>query len=338
MNRILRAVVYDVHAHCIPPEFRAWLEAGGHDLGLEVLERGSGTCLRFNGRHTSPPLREILGDMPARIQAMDRMGVDVQLLSGWIDLTGYDLDPSAGSRYARTQNNSLAEHAAIHPERFRALATLPLQDADAAADELGRAMSELGMVGAQIATTVGDNWLDQRPLDAVWAAAAELGALIVLHPIAPLTGVSLDRYFLSNMVGRPAETTIAVAGLIFSGVFERHPDLTMCLVHGGGFAPFQVGRMNRGHRAKPELTAEHTSRLPGEYLSRLFVDTVVHDPGVLRFLIDSLGADHILAGTDYPFEMGEDDPVGLIDSVVGIEPEEREAILSGNVERLLGVA
>lgn len=331
-------MVYDVHAHCIPPDFRAWIESTGDIHGFEVLGDDPGRRVRFNGGFTTAPLRDILGDMSTRIRAMDRMGVDVQMLSGWIDLTGYDLEPTKGSAYARAQNDSLAEHANLHPERFRCLATLPLQDASAAADELGRAMGELGMAGAQIATTVGSDWLDQRSLEEVWEAAAELGAFIFLHPMAPLTGVSLDRYFMSNIVGRPAETTIALAGLIFSGVFDRHPDLVMCVAHGGGFAPFQVGRMNRGYRSKPELTAKNMSRLPGDYLSRLYVDTVVHDPGVLRFLIDSLGADHILVGTDYPFEMGDDDPVGLVESVADIEPQEKEAILAGNVEELLGAA
>ena len=331
-------MTYDVHAHCIPPEFRTWLEGSGRDHGLAILNDAGNVCVRFNDRFTTAPLRHSLGDLPARIQAMDRMGIDIQLLAGWIDLTGYDLEPAHGAAYARAHNESLAEHAEQNPERFLPLATLPLQDPAAAADELGRAMGELGMVGAQIATTVGSDWLDQRPLDTVWEAATELNAFIVLHPMAPLSGVALDRYFMSNMVGRPAETTIALAGLIFSGVFDRHPDLMMCAVHGGGFAPFQVGRLNRGYHAKPEMTAKNLSRIPGDYLSRLYVDTVVHDPGVLRFLIDSMGADHILVGTDYPFEMGDEDPVRLVESVAGIKPEERKAILTGNVERILGKA
>ena len=331
-------MTYDVHAHCIPPAFRRWLEKSGRDHGLAIVEESGGTCVRFNDRYTTGPLRDSLGDMPARIEDMDRMGVDVQLLAGWIDLTGYDLDPASGESYARAHNDALAEHASLHADRLLPLATLPLQSPSAAADELGRAMSELGMVGAQIATTVGAQWLDRSPLDEVWEAAIELGAFVVLHPMAPLTGVSLDRYFMSNTVGRPAETTIALAGLISSGVFERHPDLQMCAVHGGGFAPFQIGRLNRGYQAKPELAAKQISRLPGDYLSQIYVDTVVHDAGVLRFLIDSLGADHVLVGTDYPFEMGEDDPVGLVESVAGIAPDQKEAILAGNVERILGRA
>ncbi|HET9258852.1 MAG TPA: amidohydrolase family protein [Acidimicrobiia bacterium] len=329
-------MVYDVHAHCIPPDLRTWLESNGGALGLELIDDGRGVCVQFNGGFTSAPMRDNLGDLETRLEAMDRMGVTTQLLAGWIDLTGYDLEAAEGAVYARAYNDSLAEHAAIHPERFLALATLPLQDPSAAAEELRRAMTGLGMIGAQIATTIGSDWLDQRPLDEFWEAAAELEAMILLHPMAPLTGVDLDRYFMSNTIGRPAETTIALAGLIYSGVFDRHPDLVMCVVHGGGFAPFQVGRMNRAYLAKPEVAAKHASRLPADYLSKLYFDTVVHDAGVLRFLIDSIGANQILLGTDYPFEMGDDDPVGLVDSVAGITAAEREAILTGNVERLLG--
>lgn len=329
-------MTYDVHAHCIPPAFREWLEKSGRDVGLDLVEESGGTCVRFNDRYTTGPMRDSLGDMAKRVEDMDRMGVDVQLLAGWIDLTGYDLDPACGESYARAHNDALAEHASLQPDRFLPLATLPLQSPSAAADELGRAMSDLGMVGAQVATTVGADWLDRSPLDEVWEAATELGAFVVLHPMAPLTGVSLDRYFMSNTVGRPAETTIALAGLISSGVFDRHAGLQMCAVHGGGFAPFQIGRLNRGYQAKPELAARQISRLPSDYLSQLYVDTVVHDAAVLRFLIDSLGADHVLVGTDYPFEMGEEDPVGLVESVPGIEPDQKEAILAGNVERILG--
>lgn len=329
-------MVYDVHAHCIPPAFREWLERSGDDLGAAMVREAGGTCVRFNDRFTSGPLREFLGDMPTRIAKMDRMGVDVQLLAGWIDLTGYDLEVAAGRSYARAHNDTLAEHAAQHPDRLLPLATLPLQDPAGAVLELERAMDELGMVGAQIATTVGADWLDQASLDPLWEAAQHLGAFIVMHPMAPLSGVSLDRYFMSNMVGRPAETTIALAGLIFSGVFDRHPDLRLCAVHGGGFTPFQIGRLDRGHQAKPEVAARDAGKLPSEYLARLYVDTVIHDPRALRYLIDVMGADHVLIGTDYPFEMGDEDPVGLVDAVPGLQPEEREAILTGNVSRLLG--
>lgn len=329
-------MTYDVHAHCIPPSFRGWLRQHGPSHGADRLDTAKGTRVQFNGGFVTAPLRDSLSDLNQRIADMDRMQVDVQVLAGWIDLTGYDLAPREGLSYARAHNDSLAEEAAKEPARFRSVATLPLQDPPAAATELHRAVTELGMVGAQVATTVGPDWIDRAGLDDVWEAADALGAFVILHPMAPLTGVALDRYFMDNSVGRPAETTIALAGLIYSGVFDRFPNLRICAVHGGGFAPFQIGRLDRGYKAKPELAAQHAKRLPSEYLREIYVDTVVHDPRVLRFLIDTMGADRVMMGSDYPFEMGEDDPVALVDSVPRIGDEERQAILWGNARRLFG--
>jgi len=326
----------DVHAHCIPSSFRDWLERSGPGHGAHIEETARGTCVRFNHRFTSGPMRDSLSDLDRRIADMDRMGIETQLLAGWIDLTGYDLEKREALSYSRAHNDCLVEEASQHPGRLRAVANLPLQDPTAAASELHRAVDQLGMVGAQVATTVGTEWIDRAGLDDVWEAAEALGALVILHPMAPLTGVALDRYFMDNSVGRPAETTIALAGLIYSGVFDRFPNLKVCAVHGGGFIPFQIGRLDRGYRAKPELAAKEASRLPSDYLQMLYVDTVVHDPRVLRFLIDIMGADRILVGTDYPFEMGDDDPVALIDSVPGLEPAHRDAILFGNARTLLG--
>lgn len=329
-------MTYDVHAHCIPPSFRDWLRQHGPSHGADLLDTAKGTCVQFNDGFVTAPLRDSLSDLNQRIADMDRMQVNVQVLAGWIDLTGYDLATREGVSYARAHNDSLAEEAAKEPTRFRSVATLPLQDPAAAATELQRAVSELGMVGAQVATTVGPNWIDRAGLDEVWEAADALGAFVILHPMAPLTGVALDRYFMDNSVGRPAETTIALAGLIYSGVFDRFPNLRICAVHGGGFAPFQIGRLDRGYRAKPELAAQHAERLPSEYLREIYVDTVVHDPQVLRFLIDMMGADRVMVGSDYPFEMGEDDPVALVESVPRLGNEERQAVLWGNAKRLFG--
>jgi aminocarboxymuconate-semialdehyde decarboxylase len=335
-QRLTPNQIYDVHAHCVPPSFRDWLQRSGSGHGVELLDTPKGTCVSFNERFVSAPMRDSLGDLSRRIQSMDRMGVDVQLLSGWIDLTGYDLASPDGVSYTRAQNDCLAEEAAREATRLRPVATLPLQDPAEAAKELERAMGELGMVGAQLATTVGPDWIDRAGLDDVWEAADALGAFIILHPMAPLTGVTLDRYFMDNSVGRPAETTIALAGLMYSGVFDRYPNLQICGVHGGGFVPFQIGRLDRAYEMKPDLAARQAERLPSEYLRRIYVDTVVHSPDVLRFLVDTMGADRLLVGTDYPFEMGDDDPVALVDSMPGIAPAERESILSGNARRLFG--
>lgn len=329
-------MIVDVHAHCIPAPLVPWMERHGAEVGIEVTPTGSGDGVVFAGGYRTAPLKADLTDPARRIETMDRTGIDVQVLASWVDLTGYQLDPAAGLRWSRVLNEALAEEAAQRPDRFLAIGSVPLQDPDAAAEELRRMVSELGMVGVEIATTVDHRPLDLAGLDEFWAAAEELGAFVLLHPLAPLPGVDLDRYFMDNMIGRPAETTVAFAGLLFSGVFERFPALTVCVVHGGGFAPFQIGRMNQGYRQKPGLAGRHLTMEPLGYLRRnVYVDTVLNDPAVLRFLVDLLGADRILVGTDYPFEMGELDPVTFVRSA-GLPEPAVEAILSGNATRLFG--
>lgn len=205
-----------------------------------------------------------------------------------------------------------------------------------AAAELRHATTELGMVGIEIATTVAGVDLVAAELEPFWAAAAELGSLVLLHPMDPLPGIDLKQHFLDNMVGRPAETTIAIARLIMAGLFDRHPDLRVCVVHGGGFLPYQVGRMQRGWTAKPALAATDLETAPIETIKRLYFDTIVHNPLALRYLIDLVGADRITLGTDYPFEAGDPDPIGTVDAVPGLTAEEREWIVAGTARKLLG--
>jgi aminocarboxymuconate-semialdehyde decarboxylase len=327
-------MVYDVHAHCIPTDAVAWVERHGREVGIEVESTDSGRLIVLDGRYRTAPLRIDLTDRAQRIETMDRTGIDVQILSSWIDLTGYQLDPAGGLRWSRALNEAIAAEAAATPGRFLALGSIPLQDPAGAAEELRRAMTELGMVGVEIATTVDGRALDIAGLDEFWAAAEELGAFVLLHPMAPLPGVDLGRYFMDNMVGRPAESTVAFAALLFSGVFERFPGLTLCVVHGGGFVPFQIGRMNQGYRQKPGLVGKHLSREPLDYVRRnVYVDTVLNEPASLRFLVDLLGAERILVGTDYPFEMGDLDPVAFVRSA-GLTGADVEAILSGNAARI----
>ncbi len=327
-------MIYDIHAHCIPTGLHQWLARRGPAVGAVPVDLDRGRAVCFAGRLTTGALRPDLTDFDRRIAEMDRMGIDVQVLSGWIDLAGHQLSGPAASEYARAHNDSLAAEVARSPDRLRALGTVPLQDPDRAVSELERVVADLGMPGVQMATNIDGAHLGQDSgLDAFWEAAEDLKAFVLLHPVRPLAGIDLQRYFLENIVARPAESTIAVAGLIFSGVFERHPDLTVCVVHGGGFAPFQIGRMDRAFHQKPELTGRHISKPPSEYLGNLYVDTIVHSSAALDYLVSLLGADHVLLGTDYPFEMGDDDPVTLVRSTVS--GDQAEAILGGTAGRLL---
>lgn len=318
-------MAYDVHAHCIPPSLAPQLSA-------------------YFGAGLREPPRSDLVDVPARLAAMDRAGVDVQLLSGWIGLTGYTLPADQGVGWARSFNEALAEMVAKHPERFLGLCHVPLQAPEEAAEELRRAVQELGMVGAEIATTIAGAELDEENLEPVWAVAADLRCLILIHPDQVLPGRQRPRYFLNNTVGNAAETTIAVAHLVCSGVLERYPELRLCVVHGGGYLPYQAGRLDHGYLAQPAQTARpaaaggaggRLSRPPSEYLRTLYFDTITHSPQALRFLIDFAGADHVVLGSDYPFEMGDTDPVRTLGAVPVLTTEERRLILHDNVRRLL---
>lgn len=328
-------MAYDVHAHTIPERVIAALDAGGHDLGVEIATIDGSRRLVIAGTPARVPLHPGLTDLDARVAAMDVAGVTVQLLSSWIDLTAYALPAGQGVRLARLFNESVAEMVAATPGRFRGLCTVPLQVPARAAEELRHAVDDLGMVGVEIATTVDGRELDDRDLDPFWAAAADLRCLVLLHPLNSLAGRGVRRHFLPNMVGNPAETTIAVGHLVFGGVLERHPDLRVCAVHGGGFVPYQAGRMERGYVGRPDLTATALTGPPRASLERLYFDTVLHDPQALAALVAFAGAERVLLGSDYPFEMGDHDPVSTVAKIPGLGEDDRALILRGNVERLI---
>jgi aminocarboxymuconate-semialdehyde decarboxylase len=327
---------YDVHAHCIPSDIWTALETDGDRLGVEVVERDGARRLLIAGTPSGSPVNPNLADLPGRLAAMDRGGVQVQLLSSWIDLTAYALPAAAGARFAHTFNESLAQLIAGHPDRFWGLCTVPLQAPAQAAAELRHAVGDLGMVGVEIATTVAGRELDDAGLDPFWAAASELGCLVLIHPVNALAGRGVTRHFLSNLIANPAETTIAVAHLVFGGVLERYPDLQACVVHGGGFLPYQVGRLDRGYAAVPQRTAAHLSEAPGAALRRLYYDTVLHDPVSLAALIAFAGPEHVVLGSDYPFAMGDPDPLATVAAIPGLTDADRQLIVAGNIERMLG--
>lgn len=330
-------MIYDVHAHVVPPALLERIDRDGAQLGVE-LSRSGGRLTSVVGGHTYRGVTDRLLGVDARLRAMDAAGVDVQLLSSWVGLMGYPLEPEQGIRWSRLFNEALAELLAAHPDRFRGLCQVPLQAPSAAATELAGAVREQGMAGVEITTTVDGAELDDERLEPFWAAAAELGCLVLVHPDRALPGRTGPRHFLANTVGNAAETTVAAVSLACGGVLERHPGLRICLVHGGGYLPYQVGRVDHAYAAVPELAGGGLPRAPGEYLRRLYFDTVTHSPEALRFLLDFAGAEHVVLGSDYPFEMGDPDPVGTVRRVPGLTDEEFELIVGGNVERLIATA
>jgi aminocarboxymuconate-semialdehyde decarboxylase len=329
-------MTYDVHAHIVPVELMELLRADGSRFGVEAFQNSKGQeMLRLAGRTEIGPFPPVLFDLDARMAAMDEGGVKVQLVSHRTDFSAYALEGENGARYANAFNRILADEVARYPDRMLALGTVPLQAPARAAEELAFAVRELGMVGAEIASTVDGVALDQAGLDPFWEVANELRCLILLHPYDPLRGVDLSRYFLENMVGRPAESTIAIAHLLFSGILERYPDLVLVMVHGGGYMPYQLGRWEKGYKVVPHIAGRNISRPPMEFVKRLYYDSLVHIPEALDYLLSLVGPTQIVLGTDYPYEMAERAPVKFIDSVPGLSTADRHAILEGNVVRIL---
>jgi aminocarboxymuconate-semialdehyde decarboxylase len=329
-------ITYDVHAHCAPTGLLPLLEGDGGRFGIELVQTERGRAARFAGGLTTPVLRDDFDDVGARLASMDAARVDVQLLSSWIDLTAYSLPAADGKRYARAFNELMAETVASHPERFRGLCTVPLQKGEAAATELRHAVTELGMVGTEIATTVDGRDLDDPDLEPFWATAAELRCPVLLHPYRSLAGRGVSRYLLNNLVGNPAESTIAVAHLLFGGVLDRHPDLRVVMVHGGGFAPWQSGRWDRGFEAVSHVTRTGgIETRPTDLLQRVVFDTVLHDPRVLGLLLDWAGPERVVLGSDYPFPMGDLMPVDTLEQIADLSDADKQLVLGGNVERLL---
>lgn len=324
----------DVHAHGLPAALVETLERDGGRCGIEVVDRDGKRFLQVTGGGGGP-LRNDFVDIDARLAAMDAARIDVQLFSAWIGVTGYTLPSDQGARWARLFNDSMAGLVAEHPDRLRGLAHVPLQSGAAAADELRHAVGTLGLVGVEIATSFDGRELDDPELEPFWTAAEELRCLVLIHPDQTLPGRPRPRHFLNNLVGNSAETTIAVAHLIFGGVLDRHPDLRIVLVHGGGYLPWQAGRLDHGYVAAPGRGESPLQRLPSEHLRTLYFDTVTHSADVLRFLIDFAGVDHVVLGSDYPFEMGQPDPVGHVEGLAELAPADRALILDGTVRRLL---
>ena len=327
---------YDVHAHCAPTGLIPELERDGARFGIEMVDTDRGRAVRFAGGVTTPALRPDFDDMDHRIASMDAARVDVQLLSTWIDLSAYSLPKDVGVAYSRWFNDLLAETVASRPGRFMGLCTVPMQAPEAAAEELRRCVVDLGMAGVEIATTVTGRDLDDPDLDPFWAMAAELRCPVLLHPYVSLAGRGVSRYFLGNLVGNPAESTIAIAHMLFGGVLDRHPDLRPVMVHGGGFSPWQSGRWDRGFEAVSHLTGKGgIATRPSELLRRIHFDTVLHDPAIVELLIQWAGVERVVVGSDYPFPMGDLTPVDTLDRVTTLSDSDRALILGGNVERLL---
>lgn len=279
----------------------------------------------------------ILTDVDARIADMDGMGVDMMLLTPSPPNGFYRASEAVGGEVARATNDEVAKISRDHADRFMACGNVALQHVAQSCAELTRGMRELGLKGMRISTNIARAELGDRRFDPFWARAEQDGALIMLHPQGFSEPERLESYFMTNAVGQPLETTLALSQMIFGGVFERFPNLKLCAAHGGGYFPFYLGRFEQAYRERKECR-QHISKSPAEFVRNIWFDTVVFRPDAIGYLAGVVGADRVMMGTDSPYDMGEKDPVGLVKAVATLSDAAKTDILGGTAAKLLGVS
>lgn len=327
--------VIDIHCHRECAAAGELMSAQSERLGRIPLSFGSELTKEVNRRQLTS-IRPKMDSLDVRLADMDKMGVDIQAIAVSPYQMYYWAEPDVGRTASRLVNDDLAEVVATHPNRFVGLGTVPLQDTKAAIDELGRCVDELGFRGLEIATNVEGEELSSSRLEPFWAAVEEHDVAVFIHPIGFTQPDRLDHHYFFNVIGHPIENTLAISNLIFGGVIERHPALKIVVAHGGGYLPAYAGRMDHAYHAREDVR-EGLANPPGEYLKKIHFDTMVFEPDQLAFLVEKYGAEQVILGTDYPYDMGEDDPVGLVRDTHGLDDSERELICGGNAARLLGL-
>ncbi|WP_150236607.1 amidohydrolase family protein [Nocardiopsis quinghaiensis] len=324
-------MIVDVHAHVLLPEVEGEVSGQpGHDEHRATDARRNGEeSLGVSGRMVGERLSR-LTEVCARLADMDAAGVDVQVVSPSPSHYHYWAGRGLAERAHKLANEGVAAHCAGAPDRLVGLGLVPLQHPDLAVEALDHALS-LGLRGVEISSHAPGRELSDSAYEPLWARAAETGAVLFLHPFGCTLDERLDRWYLSNIVGQPAENAVALSHLVFSGVLDRHPDLRIVAAHGGGYLPTHLGRADHGWRVRPD--ARGCADPPSTYLRRMWFDSLVHDPAVLRHLVEAVGADRVVLGSDHPFDMGTDAPVDAL-RAAGLGPDALAAIGGGNAAAL----
>ncbi|MEO8672033.1 MAG: amidohydrolase family protein [Tahibacter sp.] len=326
----------DTHAHILPQDWPNLAEKYGDDRFPIIVHTDDRHRIYKDGKF----FREIwpnTWDAQVRIADYAKFGVQTQVISTVPVMFSYWAKPHQALELHRHLNDHTASLCRAHPRHYAGIGTVPLQAPTLAIQEMQRCVEQLGLSGVQIGSHI-ENWnLDAEELFPFFEAAADLGAAILVHPWDMMGRETMPKYWLPWLVGMPAEQSRAACSLIFGGVLERLPDLRVCLAHGGGSFPYTIGRIEHGFRMRPDLVATDNAKNPREYFPRLFFDSCVHDPQALRYLIDVVGNDRVMLGTDYPFPLGEQSPGSGIDALQ-LEDAHRARLFHGTALDWLGLS
>jgi aminocarboxymuconate-semialdehyde decarboxylase len=331
-----RSLRVDIHCHYLNSEVAA--RVGKPPPDADYLFKFSSEQTREVNTRQVKERGPKLTDIEVRLKDMDRMGIDIQAVSPAPHQTYYWTDPGMGQELARAVNERLAQIVSRHPERFVALGTVPLQDVSLAVQELTYCVETLGLRGVEINPSVrGMDLTDARlSLEKFFQKAAELDIVLFMHPIGFTHGERLSDHYFNNVIGNPLETTVAASHLILDGVMERHPKLKVVLPHAGGYLAHYWARMDHAYKARSDCRGRMKKK-PSSYLEKFYFDTITFDRTMLRQLIERFGPEHVLLGTDYPYDMGMEQPLEFIGGVPGVSAKARNEIMGLNTARLLKI-
>jgi aminocarboxymuconate-semialdehyde decarboxylase len=333
-NDVAAAKAVDVHGHLLVPEATALAARHPREAADAVAEREAFGAHSIETNQAQ--IRRVfpqLTDVDRRLADMSASRVTHQVV-GPMPMHRYWAERPLALRLTRTINEAVAAHCRKAPEQLSGLGTLPLQHPDLAIAELEYAVRELGLRGVSVSTNVDGRELADPAFESVWEAAAGLGAVVFVHPWGCSLGARLGRNFLGNTVGQPVETALALSHLIFAGVLDRHPGLRLLAAHGGGYLPTYIGRSDHAWHVRPD--AQGCREAPSSYLSRIWYDALVYTAPALRHLVAAVGADRVLLGSDYPFDMGVTDGVERIRSA-GLDDTTVARLLHRNAATLFGL-